>query len=26
MKNVDEIAEDIENIIKIKFKTNKEII
>ena len=26
MKKVDEIAEDIENIIKIKFKTNKEII
>ena len=26
MRNVDEIAEDIENIIKIKFKTNKEII
>ena len=26
MKNVDEIAEDIENIIKFKFKTNKEII
>jgi hypothetical protein len=26
MKNIDEIAEDIENIIKIKFKTNKEII
>ena len=26
MKKVDEIAEDIENIIKIKLKTNKEII
>jgi adenylate kinase len=26
MKKVDEIAKDIENIIKIKFKTNKEII
>ena len=26
MKKVDEIAEDIENIIKFKFKTNKEII
>ena len=26
MKNVDEIAEDIENIIKIKFNTNKEKI
>ena len=26
MKKVNEIAKDIENIIKIKFKTNKEII